>query len=697
MVHVRSSLFSVLHGLCVAAAISHAQPAPADLSGLRLGTASAPATSEPLASVRALAPQQQRARAAEHVSQLSSRPSRTAAENELNTVLGLYTVTRLDELREASATLDAALDDARPWAAEGLRARRLLRLADQLAHGAPAAKAATLQELDTLFREALRGGPLGATTLCVTLDAVQTHAWALAESVPPAELARRINGWVESFVPVFPNDATALRRAAQLHAKLGVIARWKDDAPTATDQAARGGELDGALIAVATAPSHDLLMAAQHRLWKGDVAGARALVLKLEGRPLPTRFAGSGSAERVRDDWIRFGLLYHAIGAAESDASRKARQQAIATLPARPNLAEAVLQTPDAASVVLDTELTILEIRHDQRRLGLARDALFLARLQQAVAKLVFLANVEPLPLSKLLAACVSGSRRGVNEAAEELARDLPMKALTSRWFVNEAKHHEATKARLAGLAEAEKALLHWVAREPHNGAFERDTAALVINALHRGLVAAVAQTHTMRFGDPGFAAATTLPLFGVSAAQGETRPIMPAPFAASWSALQFELCIGFLDAVALTSKVDGFKAHHATAATLQRLAAKLDPTRGQDLVAVTTHFNAQMRKAEEAAAAAREARLAEERRRAEQARLAREAAETESRRQAQAAQQAQASQAQAAAQPRFRWCMRCAGTGTYAQYVDETNYGRTSRVQKQVRCDRCYGSGKLP
>jgi hypothetical protein len=120
-------------------------------------------------------------------------------------------------------------------------------------------------------KPARRGGPLSATTLCVIFDAVQTHAWALAESLPPAELARRSNGWLESFVSVFPNDATALRRA-----RLGVIARWKDDVTTAAEQASRGGELDGALIAVATAPSHDLLMAAQHRLWNGDVAGARA-------------------------------------------------------------------------------------------------------------------------------------------------------------------------------------------------------------------------------------------------------------------------------------------------------------------------------------------------------------------------------------------------------------------------------------
>lgn len=670
-----------------------AQAPVKDLGELRIGSAAA--APDPLAALRAAGPALQRSRAAKQLETLDGESGGTAAAKELRQAVELYTLTRVDELRQAIEVLAPQLDDAKPWASEALRARRLVRLAGQLTTGSPEEKEKALDEWDGLFRESLRGGVLAATTLCAGLDALELNAWVVAESTPASALASRVNGWVEAFVPAFPKDATALRRAAHLHAKVGLIARWSNDSRTADDQASRARELDGALSSVAHAPAHDLLMTAQHRLWTGDIAGARTMVWKLEARPPATLFNLSGSPDRVRDDWIRLGLVYHAIGAAHLDTGKRALQQACA-LPARPSLAEAVLQPPDAASVVLDTELTLLGVRHDERQPGAAREFVFVAKLQHAVAKLVRFGFAEPVALSRLLAAYATASRSDLTAAADALAQELVMHTLTSRWFFSDPKQAAETGSRLAAVVAAEKALLPWLTREPYNGAFEREVAGIVINALHRGLTASVAHSHTVRRGDLAFVAGTTLPSFGVNLTDGKSRAIMPSAFSASWRELQFEVCLGFLDAVANSPKVDTYKAHHATAGVVQRVAADLLPARRADLVAMTMHFNAQMKKAEETAAAeAREARLAEERRRAEKARLAREAAEAEASRQAQAA--AQARQSQPPPEPRFRWCMRCAGTGTYAQYVEELSYGRTVRVQKQVRCDRCFGSGKLP
>lgn len=687
-----------LVGLAGVGAVGSAQTAgPAktvELGDLRLGTAAKPAGAESWAALRAWAPQQQRARAAERGRELTAKTARTSAEEEMLIAIKLYGATRVDELRELSAELDAKLDEAKPWAAEALRARRLLRLAAQLTGGGPEEKEAALGELDGLGREARKGGVLAAPVLCVALDALQTNAWALAETMPPAVLARRAEGWLDAFVAVFPNDAVAIRRAAQVLAKLALVARWKDDAATAEDLAAKGRELDLALVGVAKPAAHDLVMAAQHALWAGDAVAARARLATLETRPRAEVFAEEGSGQRIREDWIRWALLYFALGAAETEPGRTIVRQASAAVPGRPNLAEWVLLAPDPASAVAEIELDVLRVQHDEKRPGSSREFLFLAQLGFTVAKARQLVNGPVRTNAVLLGAYASGSKAELRAAAKALGGELAREAAHAGWLGTAGKMTTALQERCAGLASSEQKLLAWAAREPGNGVFERDFATVVIDALHEGIAAGVAGARPFRGVAPHTVATAVLPVFGLRPGMPTTMPVVPARFAHSWGALQFELGVAFLDGLAQADSIEVFRTQLGGARNVQSAVVALRPGRAGEVAGVAERVNAQMKTVQEKAeAAAREARLAAERRRAE---AAREAAEAEAKRRAQAAQQAQAAPAREPEQ-RWRWCMRCAGTGTYAQYVTEQNYGRTERVQKQVRCDRCWGTGKLP
>jgi hypothetical protein len=691
----------LLVGMAAAGTTGSAQTAapakPVELGDLRLGAAARPAGAESLVALRALAPQLQRARAAKRVRELTAKTARTAAEEEMLVAMKLYGVTRVDELRELSAEFDATLDEAKPWAAEALRARRLLRLAAQLTGGGAEEKAAALGELDGLGREAKRGGALAAPVLCVALDALQTNAWALAETMPPAALARRADGWLEAFVTVFPNDAAAIRRAAQVLAKLALVARWKDDAATAADLVAKGRELDLALVGVARPAAHDLVMAAQHALWAGDAAAARARLATLEARPRAEVFADSGSARRIREDWIRWALLYFALGAAETEPGRTIVRQASAAVPGRPNLAEWVLQTPDPGSAVAEIELDVLRVQHDEKRPGNSREFLFLAQLGFTVAKARQVVNGPARMNAALWAAYAKGSKAELRAAAQALGGELAREAANAGWLGTTAKATAELKERCAGLAASEWTLLTWAGRESGNGAFEREFATVVVDAMHEGLATGVAGARPFRGAAPKAVATAVLPVFGLRPGLPTTMPVVPARFAHSWGALQFELGVAFIDGLAQAESVEVFRAHSGDVRNVLTAVARLRPGRANEVAAVTERVNAQMKAVQEKAdAAAREARLAAERRRAEAARVAREAAEAEAQRRAQAAQRAQATPAREP-EPRWRWCMRCAGTGTYAQYVTEQKYGRTESVQKQVRCDRCWGTGKLP
>jgi hypothetical protein len=692
----------LLVGLAGVGAVGRAQaPAgakPVELGGLRIGAAATPVGTESWVALRALGPQQQRVRAAERVRELGTKAARTAAEEELLGVWKLYGVTRVDELRDAVGTLDATLDEAKPWAAEVLRARRLLRLAGQLTSGQAAEKEAALGELDGLFREALRGGALAAPVLCGALDALQTNAWALAETMPPATLARRADGWLEEFVAAFPNDAVAIRRAAQVLAKLALVARWKDETAMAMDLAAKGRELDAALVGVAAPAAHDLVMAAQHALWAGDAATARARLAKLEARPRAAVFAEAGSAQRIREDWIRWALLYFALGATETEPGRTIVRQASGAVPGRPNLAELILQTPEATSPVAEIELNVLRVQHDEKRPGGLREFLFLAQLGFTVAKARQMVNGPARMNAALWAAYAKGSKTELRAAAQALGGELAREAANAGWLGTTAKATGELKQRCAGLAASEWTLLAWAAREPGNGAFEREFATVVVDALHEGIAAGVASARPFRGAAPQAVATAVLPVFGLRPGMPTTMPVVPARFENSWGALQFELGVAFIDGLAQAGSVEVFRAHSGDARNVLSAVARLQPGRVKEVAAVAERFNAQMKAVQEKAeAAARDARLSEERRRAEAARVAREAAEAEARRRAQAA--AQQAQSAPAREPelRWRWCMRCAGTGTYAQYVTEQKYGRTESVQKQVRCDRCWGTGKLP
>lgn len=688
-------------GLAGAWAVGRAQTAGSttrsvELDELRIGSTAEQAGAQSLVTLRALGPQQQRARAAERVRELAAKSQLTAAEEELLAMMKLYGVTRVDELREHGAQFDAKLDEAKPWAKEALRARLLLRLAAQLRSGGAEEKAAALGELDGLWREARRGGVLAATVLCVTLDALQTNAWALAETMPSTALARRADGWLETFVAAFPNDAVAIRRAAQVLAKLALVARWKDEAALAADLAAKGRELDRALVGVARPAAHDLVMAAQHALWAGDAATARAGLAALAARPRAEVFADSGSAQRIRDDWIRLALLHFALGAAETEPGRAIVRQASVAVPGRPNLAEWVLQAPDPASALAEIELDVLRVQHDEKRPGSARDFLFLAQLGFTVAKARQVVNSPTRPTGALLAAYASGARAELRAAAKALGGELAREAANAGWLGTSSKVAAELQERFAGLAASEQKLLAWAAREPGNGMFEREFATVVVDALHDGLAAGVAGARPFRGAAPQAVATAILPVFGVRPGMPTTVPVVPALFAHSWGALQFELGMAFLDGLAHADSVEVFRAQLGAARNVQGALAALRPGRAGEIAAVAERVNAQMKTVQEKAeVAAREAQLAAERRRAEAARVAREAAEAEAQRRAREAQQAQAAPAREP-EPRWRWCFRCAGTGTYAQYETEQKYGRVERVQKQVRCDRCWGTGKL-
>jgi hypothetical protein len=218
----------------------------------------------------------------------------------------------------------------------------------------------------------------------------------------------------------------------------------------------------------------------------------------------------------------------------------------------------------------------------------------------------------------------------------------------------------------------------------------------VVIDALHQGLAAGVASARPFRGAVPQAVVTTVLPVFGVQPGRPTTVPVVPALFAHSWGALQFELGVAFLDGLAQADSVEVFRAQLGAARNVQAALVALRPGRAGEIAAVAERVNDQMKTVQEKAeAAAREERLAAERRRAEAARMAREAAEVEAQRRARSVQPAPAAPAREP-EPRWRWCFRCAGTGTYAQYVNEQRYGRTERVQKQVRCDQCWGTGKL-
>lgn len=695
IVRASALLWAAAAGACPPGRAQPGAPAkPVEVGGLRIGPSATPAAANRLAALRALGPQAQRTRAAEWARDLAAQPDRAPADDEMLAVMQLYTATRVEELRELGAGLDAKLDEAKSWSAEGLRWRRLLRLAAQLGNGGAEEKAAALDEFDGWLREVRRGGALAAPVLCAALDAMQLNAWALAEVMPPAGLARRADGWIGEFVAVFPNDAAAIRRAAQLLAKLALVARWKDDPATAADLAAKGRELDSALTGVAKPAAHDLVMAAQHALWAGDPATARAQLARLGAGPPADGFAGSGGPERIREDWIRRALLTVALGDAESGAGRAILRQAVGAVPGRPNLAELLLETPDPASPVTPIELDVLQVQHDPRHPGGLRDFLFLAQLGFTIAKARQLVNAPPRTNAALLAAYVRGSKPELRAAARALGGELQRDAAKAGWLGSSVQATANLQERLAGLAAGERKLLAWAAREPANGALERDVAAQIVDALHEALAAGVAAARPFRNAPPATVATAILPVFGLRPGQPTTMPVVPALFASSWGTLQFELGLAFLDGLAQTESVEVFRTHLGDARNVQGAMAALRPGRAGELAAAANNFNLRMKAVQEKAeAAARELRLAEGRRRAAAARAA---AEAEAQRRAQAAQQAQATPAREP-EPRWRWCMRCAGTGTYAQYVTEQNYGRTERVQKQVRCDRCWGTGKLP
>ncbi len=659
------------------------------LDGLRINPAASPAAAFSLEALRALPPGAQRARAGAWRQALARQPSRTSAETELLQVLALGLETRRAEFAAAAEPLAAALDDGKPWAPEGLRARRLVRVTGRLAAAPDDEKGAVLHELDELWGEALRGGPLAAAVLGVTLDALQETLGAVARSVPPADLAKRVNGWVAALVTVAPGDADLVRRAAQVHGQLGQVAGWAGHRQIAADQAARAAELDAALTGVPQPAGHDLLLAAQHRLWAGDRAGAARHFGRLATLPASGRFPGP--AARVTEDWIRHGLLGLALAPAAGEAARRAPGDARSAVTGRPNLPELLFDPAAPGGTVAGIELGVLRVQYDARRPGAGREAVFLAQLAHTVALAFDLAQAGAPPLEPLLAAWAAGSREALSQAAREVATPLRRTA-GDTWL------GPTPAPRLAELVAAEHALMTWAAREPANGAREREAAQLVVDALHQALAAALAAQPPWRNRPAAAALGDALPALGIRPTLHTTMPVVPALFSASWADVQFEACVRWLEAMARESSLDVFKSVRPASEALPAIAVKLRPDRQAEVVAATQRFNARMAAVQEQAIAA--ARAAEERRRAEAARIAREAAESAARRQAAeaAARQAESARREAEAQSRWRWCMRCAGTGTYAQTSTEQNsYGRSERVQRQVRCDRCFGSGKLP
>ena len=402
---------------------------------------------------------------------------------------------------------------------------------------------------------------------------------------------------------------------------------------------------------------------------------------------------------------LRLALLYTALGLGESDKGRAAAERAMsATLPTGP-LASVLFSPGVSAEPGSSGILALLRAEVDADPSHALRETLFLAQLCDTVHAAAELAGGRPVPCHALLEACVNRSKPLLSRATDSLRQALMLEALLQKWPRTGSAEAKRLKLAVERLKLAESALLDQVQPGKSPGRpFEAEAAKQAADALHRAFSLAVLAGDPFAAAAPGEVLQHTFPALGLRplGPTWTSWPVVPSALKESWEELHFELCQSFVRRFSNSSDRALIAQHMKDVAGLIELAAKLRPSQVEDVRRTAGDINANVQRLNEETLAARRAQEEARRQREEARRAAQAAAEAEQRRrqEAEAYARAQYQQPQQRREPeqRWRWCMRCAGTGTYSQYSTRQGaYGGYERVQGQVRCDRCWGTGKLP
>lgn len=437
-----------------------------------------------------------------------------------------------------------------------------------------------------------------------------------------------------------------------------------------------------------------LLSEAHTLLQRGESTDALRILFRIE-REHPSN-SGDPALRQ-----LRLATLYLGLDLGESERGVAAAEAAMSTDTTGGMLAQALFSPEISASASRLSALDALGEEIEKSPEHPLRDLYFFARLRDAVNASAELAGGSPISCRSLLAACLRKDSAGLTQAADELGRAMLTEVILQRWPRPGEQEALRLKSALRRLMLAEYALLGG-SKSPKDS-FEWRAAEATILSLHHAFELGVLATDPFSGVPPGEALQHTLPALGLQrlGPLWHDMPSIPSRWSNSWKRVQFELCTSLVSTMADSKDRALLAKHQSDAEALLRLALKLVPSQAESVEYRIKTYNTTVAALNEEVHARRRAHEEEQRRREEARRAARAAAEAEQRRREEAVAysntQYQRQQQQPPAQ-RWRWCMRCAGTGTYSQYsTRQSSYGGYERVQGQVRCDRCWGTGKLP
>jgi len=398
---------------------------------------------------------------------------------------------------------------------------------------------------------------------------------------------------------------------------------------------------------------------------------------------------------------LRLATLYLGLDLGESERGVAAAEAAMSSDTTGGMLAQALFSPELSYSESRHSALATLGEEIEKTPEHPLRDLYFLSRLRDAVNASAQLAGGSPISSKSLLAACLRKDTGGLAQATDELGRAMLTEVVLQRWPRPGEQEALRLKSALERLTLAEYALLG--ASKSPKDSFEWRAAEATILSLHHAFELGLLATDPFTGVPPGEALQHTLPALGLHRLGSfwHNMPTIPSRWSDSWKRVQFEVCTSLVSTLSDTKDRTLLAKHQPDAEALLRLAVQLVPSQAESVEYRIKTFNTTVATLNEEVHARRRAHEEELRRREEARRAARAAAEAEQRRREEAVAysntQYQRQQQQPPAQ-RWRWCMRCAGTGTYSQYsTRQSSYGGYERVQGQVRCDRCWGTGKLP
>lgn len=446
---------------------------------------------------------------------------------------------------------------------------------------------------------------------------------------------------------------------------------------------------------VASTAAIDTLLSEAHALLqRGESTDALRILFRIEREP------STNSADPSLRQ-LHLATLYLGLDLGETERGVAAAEAAMSTNTPGGMLAQALFSPETSASETRLSALGTLEEEIGKDPEHPLRDLYFLSRLRDAVNASAELAGGRPISSKSLLAACLRKDSGGLVHAANELGRAMLTEVILQRWPRPGEQEALRLKTALNRLMLAEYALLGG-SKAPKDS-FEWRASEATILGLHRAFELGVLATDPFNGVPPDEAMQHTLPALSLRklGPLWHDMPTIPSRWADSWKRVQFELCTSLVSTLSASNDRAFLAKHQPDVESLLGLALKLVPSQAESVEYRVKTYNTTVATLNEEMLARRRAHEEEQRRREEARRAARAAAEAEQRRRAEAAAYANthyAPQQQQAPAQRWRWCMRCAGTGTYSQYsTRQSSYGGYERVQGQVRCDRCWGTGKLP